>query len=146
MKTVYANSRHPRLVKWSCVIAFIVGLGLYILYMTLEGDAKYLLYLAGFSLMYSPLFLGQYYLRRYEIDEENDTITDCQNKKHPLHISNLTTASYKENKKSKYRSLFLHDAGVGFMDIRVSKEKADQMLAQLLKANPSIEVKHVNYL
>ena len=66
MKTVYANSAHPKLVKWSCVIAFIVGLGLYILYMTLEGDAKYLLYLAGFSLMYSPLFLGQYYLRRYE--------------------------------------------------------------------------------
>lgn len=50
MKTVYANSRHPRLVRWSCVIAFIVGLGLYILYMTLEGDAKYLLYLACMSL------------------------------------------------------------------------------------------------
>ena len=46
-------------MKWSCVIAFIVGLGLYILYMTLMGDTKYLLYLAGFSLMYSPLFLGK---------------------------------------------------------------------------------------
>lgn len=40
MKTVYANSRHPRLVKWSCVIAFIVGLGLYILYMTLDGFSE----------------------------------------------------------------------------------------------------------
>ena len=32
------------------------------------------------------------------------------------------------------------------MDIRLSKEKADQLLAQLLKVNPNIEVKHVNYL
>jgi len=146
MKTVYANSAHPKLVKWSCVIAFFVGLGLFILYMTLEGGAKYLLYLAGFSLIYSTLFIGQYYLRRYEIDEEKDTITDFQNKKYPLHISNITTATYKESKKGKYRSLFLHDAGVGFMDIRIPKEKADQMVTQLLKANPGIKVKHVNYL
>ena len=146
MKTVYANTAHPKLVKWSCVIAFIVGLGLFILYMTLEGGAKYLLYLAGFSLMYSTLFIGQYYLRRYEIDEEKDTITDFQNKKYPLHISNITTATYKESKNGKYRSLFLHDAGVGFIDIRIPKEKADQMVTQLLKANPGIDVKHLNYL
>jgi hypothetical protein len=133
-------------MKWSFGIAFSVGLGLFILYMTLEGDSKYLLYLAGFCLMYTAMFSAQYYLRRYEIDEEKDTITDFQNKKYPLHISNLTTATYKENKKGKYRSLFLHDAGVGFMDIRISKEKADQMVVQLLKANSNIEVKHVNYL
>ena len=146
MKTVYANTTHPTLVKWSCAMAFIVGLVLFILYMTLEGDYKYLLYLAGFSLMYSTIFIAQYYLRRYEIDEENDTITDFQNKKYPLYISKLTTATYKESRKGKYRSLFLHDEGVGFMDIRVSKEKADEMVAQLLKVNPAIEVKHVNYL
>lgn len=147
MKTIYANTTHPTLMKWSCGMAFVVGLGLFILYLTtLEGDAKYLLYFAGFCLMYTGMFSAQYYLRRYEIDEENDTITDFQNKKYPLHISNLTTATYKENKKGKYRSLFLHDAGVGFIDIRISKVKADQMVAQLLKANPNIEVKHVNYL
>jgi len=146
MKTVYANTAHPKLVKWSCVAAFLVGLVSVILYITLEGDGKYLLYLAGFSLIYAAMFTAQYYLRGYEIDPENDTVTDLQNKKYPLHISNLTTATYKENKKGKYRSLFLHDAGVGFMDIRTSKEKADQMVAQLLEANPAIEVKHINYL
>ena len=146
MKTVYANSAHPKLVKWSCGIAFVVGLVSVILYITLEGDGKYLLYLAGFSLIYAAMFTAQYYLRGYEIDPENDTITDLQNKKYPLHISNLTTATYKENKKGKYRSLFLHDAGVGFMDIHTSKEKADQMVAQLREANPAIEVKHINYL
>lgn len=146
MKTVYANTAHPKLVKWSCVAAFLVGLVSVILYITLEGDGKYLLYLAGFSLIYAAMFTAQYYLRGYEIDPENDTVTDLQNKKYPLHISDLTTATYKENKKGKYRSLFLHDAGVGFMDIRTSKEKADQMVAQLLEANPAIEVKHINYL
>lgn len=146
MKTVYANTTHPTLMKWSFGIAFAVGLGLFILYMTLDGDSKYTLYLAGFCLMYSAMFSAQYYLRRYEIDEENDTITDFQNKKYPLHISNLTTATYKESKKGKFRSLLLHDSGVGFMDIRISKIKADQIVAQLLNANPNIEVKHVNYL
>ena len=146
MKTIYANTTHPTLMKWSCVMAFVVGLALFILYMTLEGDYKYLLYLTGFCLMYAAMFSAQYFLRWYEVDPEKDTITDSQNKKYPLYISNLTTATYKESKKGKYRSLFLHDAGVGFMDIRVSKEKADQMVEQLLKANPAIEVKHVNYL
>ncbi len=32
------------------------------------------------------------------------------------------------------------------MDIHTSKEKADQIVAQLLKLNPEIEVKHANYL
>lgn len=146
MKTLYANTTHPTLMKWSLGIAFAVGLGLFILYMTLDGDSKYTLYLAGFCLMYTAMLSAQYYLRRYEIDEENDTITDFQNKKYPLHISNLTTATYKESKKGKYRSLLLHDSGVGFMDIRISKIKADQIVAQLLNANPNIEVKHVNYL
>ena len=63
-----------------------------------------------------------------------------------LRISNLTSATYKESKKGKYRSLFLHDAGTGFMDIRTSKEKANQIVTQLLSANPAIEVKHANYI
>lgn len=146
MKTVYANSAHPKRVKWTCGIAFILGLGLFILHIILEGDYRYLLYLAGFSLMYGTLILGQYLLRRYEVDEEQGTITDSQNRKYPLYISLLSTATYKESKKGKFRSLFLHDTGVGFMDIRISRENADKLMAQILRLNPAIEVKHANYL
>ena len=146
MKTVYANSAHPKWVKWICGITFFLGLGLFILFLLLEGDFRYLLYLSGFSLMYSTLFFGQYLLRRYEVDEERGTITDYQNKKYPLHISQLSTATYKESKKGTFRSLFLHDTGIGFMDIRMSKENADKLVAQLFKLNSAIEVKHVNYL
>ena len=146
MKTVYSNTTHPTLVKWSCVIALIAALGLFILYGTLDGEYMYLLNAAAFCLVYGTFIAWQYYLKHYDVDEEKDTLTDYQNKQYSLHISNLTTATYKENKKGKYRSLFLHDAGTGFMDIYLSKEKADQLLAQLLKVNPNIEVKHVNYL
>lgn len=146
MKTVYANTNHPALVKWSSIVALVASLGLFVLYMTLDGEYMYLVNAAGFCLLYGTFFACQYYLRHYEVDEEKDTLTDYQNKNYPLYISKLTTATYKENRKGKYRSLFLHDAGVGFMDIRLSKEKADQLLAQLLKVNPNIEVKHVNYL
>jgi len=32
------------------------------------------------------------------------------------------------------------------MDIRTSKEKADQIVTRLRSANPAIEVKHANYI
>ena len=146
MKTVYSNTAHPGLVKWSCGIAMVVGIVLFLLYIKLEGDYRILLYIAAFSLFYSGMFTCFYKLRVYEVDEENDTITDYNKKKYPLRISNLTSATYKENKKGKFRSLFLHDAGTGFMDIRTSKKKADQIVAQLLAINPAIKVKHVHYL
>ena len=146
MKTVYANTEHPGLVKWSIGIAIALGIFLYILYISMEDKYKLLLYIAAVSFVYGGMFIGFYKLRVYEVNEEEDTITDYKNKKYTLHISNLTTATYKESKKGRFRSLFLHDAGTGFMDIRTSKEKADKIVAQLLNANTAIEVKHANYL
>ena len=146
MKTVYSNTTHPGLVKWSIGIAIALGILLYILYINLDDKYKFILYIAAFSFLYGGMFIGFYKLRVYEVNEEEDTITDYKNKKYTLHISNLTTATYKESKKGRFRSLFLHDAGTGFMDIRTSKEKGDQIVAQLLNANPAIEVKHANYL
>ncbi|MBO5545682.1 MAG: hypothetical protein J5951_03370, partial [Bacteroidales bacterium] len=60
--------------------------------------------------------------------------------------SGITTVTYNENKKGRFRYLLIHDAGVGFMQIRTSKENADKMTAQILKANPSAEIKHANYI
>lgn len=146
MKTVYSNTAHPALVKWSIGIAIALGILLYVLYIYLDDRYKILLYIAAFSFLYGAMFIGFYKLRVYEVNEEEDTITDYNKKKYPLRISNLITATYKESKKGRYRSLFLHDAGTGFMDIRTSKEKADKIVAQLLSVNPAIEVKHANYL
>lgn len=146
MKTVYANSSRPGLIKWSCTAAFIIGIGLFVLYIILEEDYRILLYIASFGLIYGGMFYGIYKLKTYEIDDVEGTITDYKAKKYPLKIADLSTATYKESKKRKYRSLFLHDTGTGFMDIRTSKENADKIVAQLLQLNPSIEIKHANLI
>ena len=149
MKTVYSNTSNPKLIKWSSIAAVIVGIVCFAFYLfeISQNDRVLLfLYIAAFTLLYGALFYGQYKLLTLTIDEEADTITDSRQKKYPLKISQIKTATYKESKKGRFRSLFLHDTGVGFMDIRTSKENADKIVAQILKANPGVVVEHANYL
>ncbi len=144
MKTVYSNTRHPKLVKWSCYVIGAAGIVCLILYCILKGE--YYLFSAFYSLAYFALFYGLYKLSTYTIDEEADTITFSQQKKYPLHLSGITKITYYETKKGKFRYLFLHDAGNGFMEIRTSKENADKIAAQILAVSPAAAVKHVNYI
>ena len=149
MKTVYSNTSNPKLIKWSSIAAVIVGIVCFAFYLfeISQNDRVLLfLYIAAFTLLYGALFYGQYKLLTLTIDEEADTITDSRQKKYPLKISQIKTATYKESKKGRFRSLFLHDTGVGFMDIRTSKDNADKIVAQILKANPGVVVEHANYL
>ena len=150
MRTVYSNTNHPKFVKWSSIVAGILGIICIALYCILikrtDSDWAVILQCFFFLLTYSALFFGSYYLNQYIVDTEADTLTNCQNKKYPLRISKLKTITYKESKKGRFRSLFIHDDGVGFMDIRTTKRNADLITAQLLEANPSIEIKHANYI
>ena len=149
MKTVYSNTSHPKLVKWSSIAAFIVGLVCILLYLLQAFDndgVLTLLYVAGFFLLYGAFFYGQYKLLTITIDEEADTITDHRIKKYPLKISQLKYAAYKESKKGRFRSLFLHDTGNGFMDIRTNRATAEKMVAQILKVNPNVEIRTENFL
>ena len=149
MKTVYANSSRPGLVKWSSIVAFAVGLVCILLYLfeafSNDGILAFL-YTAGFFLLYGAFFYGQYKLLSITVDEEADTITDSRVKKYPLKISELKYAAYKESKKGRFRSLFLHDTGNGFMDIRTNRATAEKMVAQILKANPNVEIRTENFL
>ena len=144
MITVYANSSRPGLVKWSSIVAFAVGLVCILLYLfeafSNEGILAFL-YTAGFFLLYGAFFYGQYKLLSITVDEEADTITDSRVKKYPLKISELKYAAYKESKKGRFRSLFLHDTGNGFMDIRTNRATAEKMVAQILKVNPNVEIR-----
>ena len=149
MKTVYSNTSNPKLIKWSSIAAVVIGIicfALYIFEISQNDRVLLFLYIAAFTLLYGALFYGQYKLLTLTIDEEADTITDSRQKKYPLRISQIKTATYKESKKGRFRSLFLHDTGVGFMDIRTSKENAEKIVAQILKVNPGVVVEHANYL
>ena len=144
MKTVYANTRHPKLVLWSSIAVGAIGLVCLILYCVLTGDT--LLFASFFSFIYFAVFFANYKLSTYTFDDEADTITFSQIKKYPLRLSDITSAIYKENKKGKFRKLFIHDSGTGFMEILTSKENADKMVEQIRRANPDVEVKHANYI
>lgn len=149
MKTVYSNTIHPKFVKWSSIVAFVVGIILFILYLlqiTRNEGIRLSLYIVSFLLMYGALFYGQYKLLTLTIDEEADTITDSRQKKYPLKISRIKTATYKVSKKGRFRSLFLHDTHVGFMDLRTSQDTAEKIVAHIRKLNPAVEVKTENFL
>ena len=149
MKTVYSNTSNPKLIKWSSILAFIVGIILFVIYIievSRNEGVRLFLYFASFLLMYGALVYGQYKLITVTIDEEADTITDSRQKKYPLRISRIKTAAYKESRKGRFRSLFLHDTGVGFIDIRTSRENAEKIVAQIRKVNPAVQVVTENYL
>lgn len=148
MKTVITNTEHPKRIKWITTTCCVVGVTLFVLFLVLWQDVLDLSFLfpVCWSLFYFGFLYGEYKLCTYIIDDEADTLTDSRQKKYPLKLSELTTATYKENKKGKFRSLVIHDSGVGFMDIRTSRENADRIVARIREINPAIEVKHANYL
>ena len=144
MKTVYKNTSRPKLIKWLCIGIGILGVVSLVLYIILSQES-YMFSLFTNLVLWSWLF-AEYKLSTITIDDEADTIVDSRQKKYPLRLSGITTVTYNENKKGKFRYLLIHDAGVGFMQIRTTKENADRMTAQILKANPSAEIKHANYI
>ena len=144
MKTVYKNTSRPKLIKWLCIGIGILGIVSLVLYIILSQES-YMFSLFTNLVLWSWLF-AEYKLSTITIDDEADTIVDSRQKKYPLRLSGITTVTYNENQKAKFRYLLIHDAGVGFMQIRTTKENADRMTAQILKANPSAEIKHANYI
>lgn len=136
------------MVKYSVIAGVLLAVACFVLYVIFDEEswARTFFHIGWFVFFYSSLMGGSYLLLKYTIDEEEDTIIFSERKKYPMKISNLTTITYKESKKGKFRSLLIHDSGVGFMDIRTSKDNADLIVAQLTKANPSIVVKHASYI
>ena len=148
MKTVYANTRHPKRIKWVTMISIVIGIAFFVLCLVFWQDVMDLSWVFPicWSLFYFGFVFREYKLRTYEIDDEADTLTDNQQKKYPLKLSELATLTYKENRKGRFRSLIAHDSGIGFIDIRTSRENADGIVARIREINPAVEVKHANYL
>ena len=144
MKVVYRNTKHPERVKWACIAVGVLGVASLVLFIILSQES-YLFSLFTNLVLWAFLF-AELKLATYTFDDEDDTIIDSRQKNYPLRLSGITTITYNENKKGRFRYLLIHDAGTGFMQIRTSKENADRMTAQILKANPSAVIKHANYI
>ena len=144
MKTVYANTRHPKLILWGSIAIGAIGVACLVLYIVFSNESY--LFSVFYSLIYFAVFFSQYKLSTYTFDDEADTITYSELKKYPLKMSDITTVIYKESKKGRFRELFSHASGTGFMEILTSKANADKMVAQILKANPAAKVSHANYI
>lgn len=144
MKTVYHNTDRPTLIKWLCIGLGSAGIICFILYVASPGD--WLMLSTFYLLINFAMIYGQHKLCTYTVDDEEDTIVSSQQKKYLLRLSDITTVTYNESKKGRFRRLLIHDSGVGFMQICTSKENADKITAQILAANPAAEVKHASFI
>jgi len=144
MKTVYTNTAHPKLILWGSIAIGVIGIACLVLYFVLSNESY--LFSVFYSLIYFAIFFSQYKLSTYTFDDEEDTITYSELKKYPLRMSDITTVIYKENKRGRFRKLFIHDSGTGFMELFTTKANADKMVAQILNASPAAKVSHANYI
>lgn len=145
-RTTYSNTKNPIRAKTIGIIGGIIGVAIMVSGLIFNDRIEFDFFIIGWFLAYGCFMLVEYRLRKVVIDEDKGVIYNNANKDYPILISNITYATFKENKKGRLRSLFIHDVGVKFMEIQTSKANAEAIMAQLLKINPSIEVRHANYL
>ena len=144
-RTTYSNTRNPKLIKGIAIGCAAIGVALMVLYFVFR-KSDFNFFIMGYWVCYFVFIYTEYKLRKVIVDDEQGLIYDNGNKKYPIQIPLISYVTYKETKKGRFRSLFIHDSGVKFMDIHTSKTNADAIVEQLLNANPSIEIRHANYL
>lgn len=141
-KVIYRNTEKPKLVRGLAIAGVVIVLILGILLAVGVIDGLSFFYWC-WSVIFVFVMTSDYLLREVTIDEEADTLVTNANKKYPMRISNISYIKYRTNKRRKFKSLFIHDNGVKFQDIRTKKVNADAIVAHLLKDNPSIDLQYV---
>lgn len=142
----YSNSRNPKAMKWIMWSSLIIGFTFYIIAFASEKDFWNILGMSLYLIFYCLFF---WLIRKSEyciLDEEAGVVFTGETKKYPMKIDSIRSITYKESKKGKFRSLFIHDTGVGFFSIRTSRKTADAIVEKLISLNPGITVTHSNYL
>ena len=75
MKAVYSNTACPKLVKWMAIVAALVGVACFGLYLSqvFNGEGvRLFLYISAFLLIYGAMFYGEYLLLTITVDKEKD--------------------------------------------------------------------------
>lgn len=145
-KKTYSNSANPKAMSWAAVGAIILAFGFYILFMSKTSDLWDTISICTYIVFYG---LGFWFIAKsayLTVDEDAGTVFTGAMKKYPMPIASIQTITYKETKRGRFRSLFVHDNNVGFFEYRTSLKKADEIVTHLTSLNPAIEIKHANYL
>lgn len=141
-KVIYRNTEKPKLVRGLAIAGVVIVLILGIL-LAVGVIAGLSFFYWCWSVIFVFVMTSDYLLREVTIDDEADSLVTNANKKYPMRISNISYIKYRTNKRGKFKSLFIHDNGVKFQDIRTKKVNADAIVAHLLKDNPSIDLQYV---
>lgn len=141
----YRNAKHYKLAKIliSLEIACgFAGMALYVVF-ALADKGEYVestLYTCSILLIMLGFTQQKYSLTTLTIDKSAGTVSVSSYKNCPIRLSEMKTITYRKNRRGKFIALDLHDTGVVFFDFKTTKDTADQIVAQLLEANPSIDV------
>ena len=118
----YSNSRNPKAMKWIMWSSLIIGFTFYIIAFASEKDFWNILGMSLYLIFYCLFF---WLIRKSEyctLDEKAGVVFTGETKKYPMKIDSIRSITYKESKKGKFRSLFIHDTGVGFFSIRTCRK------------------------
>lgn len=147
MKHVYSNGSDPKAAGWLAGCFLAVGIASYILYIAFSSDKD------DFSLIFELVYmlfwgLSWYFIwksTKCEIDDEAGTLIVPECKKYPIKIADIDTVTYCQTKRGRLRYITIHEKGTRFANVSLTRRKAEGMVAHLLRLNPSITTKVINY-
>lgn len=156
MKTVYSNAQNPKLMGWLTGIFIVLAIAAYFFYVAgwpsggASGNGRSSLFqsamLIFYIVFYAASFYTMYKTSKCVVDDEEGTLTAPENKKRPMKISDIDKITFCVTKKGRLRYLLIHEKGVQFISVRLSRKLSDRMVAHLLEINPAIETATKDYL
>lgn len=156
MKTVYSNAQNPKLMGWLTGIFIVLAIAAYIFYVAgwpsgdASGNDRSSLFQSAMFIFYIVFYASSFYTMyktsKCVVDDEEGTLTAPENKKRPMKISDIDKITFCVTKKGRLRYLLIHEKGVQFISVRLSRKLSDRMVAHLLEINPAIETATKDYL
>lgn len=136
-KRYQISDKNVKIIEIS-MLTTVIALTVLAIVVALYNYANY-----GIFMLLSQLFNSAYIIfnsrggfQKVIIDEDNDTLSMTNKEKYPIRISNIRDIKIKKH------SLFIHDKGTYFMDIRLPKAMRLEIAEHLKRLNPNIEIKN----
>lgn len=143
--TKFSNSMNPKLMTALVVSLVVVSLACFVLFVCLDNDWS-LVFQIAYMLAYAAAFPIINKMNYCVVDDEKGIVYTHENRKHPINVPEISYVILNESKRGRFRFLFIHDTGIGFVRIVCKRRTAEAIVAKLRTLNPSFEVRHANYI